>query len=54
MDLSGIFDLTAKAKSAITARHSERRKAIIEKDLCMGDDTRCLSFPNTVKGNSKI
>ena len=35
MDLSGTFDLKAEAKTEITASHSERTKAIIEKDLCM-------------------
>ena len=35
MDLSGTFDLKAETKTEVTASHSERRKAIIEKDLCM-------------------
>mgnify|MGYP001797171644 FL=1 len=35
IDLSGIFDLTAEAKPAITVIDLERRKAIIEKDGSM-------------------
>mgnify|MGYP001791303339 CR=1 FL=1 len=45
MDFSGIFDFTAEAKSAITASHLERRKAIIEKDLCMEMIEAAYPFP---------